>query len=156
MIPERLKKYLDDNNIRYEVIPHSVTYTAQETAESSHISGQNFAKTVMLMVDGKYSMAALPASMKVDIRHFRELLHTDMVVLAREEDFSHMFPDYDTGAMPPFGNLNNMEVYVDKSLTEDEMIAFNAGNHNELIKMAYKDFEKLVQPQVLDLAVHAK
>ncbi len=71
------------------------------------------------------------------------------VELTNEQDFKDMFPECEVGAMPPFGNLYGMEVFVAETLAEDEEIAFNAGSHTELIKLAYKDFERLVKPKVI-------
>ena len=72
--------------------------------------------------------------------------------LADEGDFDELFPDCERGAMSPFGNLRDMQVYVDESLTQDEQIAFNADSHTEMIQLAYRDFEALVQPTVLHIA----
>ena len=63
--------------------------------------------------------------------------------------FRDRFADCEVGAMPPFGNLYGLKVYVDETLTQDKEIAFNAGTHLELIKLAYADFANLVQPTVL-------
>lgn len=69
--------------------------------------------------------------------------------LAKESEFKDQFPECEIGAMPPFGNLYRMDVYVDESLTKDEEIAFNAGSHYELLRISYADFQRLVQPRVL-------
>jgi Ala-tRNA(Pro) deacylase len=106
------------------------------------------AKTVIVKIDGQMAMAVLPATRKVVLQELREITGADHVTFATEEEFKALFPDCETGAMPPFGNLYGMEVYVAPSLAEDEEIAFNAGTHSELIKLAYRDFERLVKPQV--------
>lgn len=145
----KLKKYLDDENIEYVTITHSAAYTAQKIAASAHIPGKELAKTVMVRVDGKMAMAVLPASYKVDFDLLKKTSRAKTVELASEREFKDMFPECDIGAMPPFGNLYGMDVYVAQSLAEDEEIAFNAGSHTELIKLAYKDFERLVNPKVI-------
>jgi Ala-tRNA(Pro) deacylase len=71
------------------------------------------------------------------------------IELASEAQFMDAFPDCEVGSMPPFGNLYGMEVYVDQHLAEDREIAFNAGTHAELFKLAYSDFESLVKPKVI-------
>jgi Ala-tRNA(Pro) deacylase len=106
-------------------------------------------------IDGKMAMAVLPASQKVDLELLREAVGAERVTLAREQAFKHRFAECDLGAMPPFGNLYDMDVYVADSLTEDEEIAFNAGTHTQLVRMAYRDFERLVQPEVMRFAVNA-
>ncbi len=136
----KVKEFLDANNIKYMTISHSLAYTAQEIAASSHIPGQELAKTVILNVDDYFAMAVLPASHQVDLKAVKEATGTSAVRLATETEFMNLFPDCEVGAMPPFGNLYDMPVYVDESLTQDEEIAFNACTHKQLIRLAYDDF----------------
>jgi len=149
MLARRIKKYLDSQHVPYDVINHKATYTAQEIAAAAHISGKNLAKTVIIKLDGKLAMAVLPAAYRINFRRLREALGADQVELAHEEDFKDLFPEYEVGAMPPFGNLYGLDVYIAESLTEDAEIAFNAGTHVDLVKMSYATFAGLVQPQVL-------
>lgn len=150
---KRLKDFLDTNNIKYVIISHSRAFTAQETATSAHIPGKELAKTVMVKINGKMAMAVLPASYKVDFDLLKRATGLSMVEIASEKEFKDLFPECEVGAMPPFGNLYGMEVFVAESLAEDEEIAFNAGSHRELVKMAYKDFERLVKPKVMEFSV---
>jgi Ala-tRNA(Pro) deacylase len=145
---KKLKEFLDNNNIKYVTIEHSPSYTAQEIAASAHIPGKELAKTVIVKIDGKMAMAVLPASFKVNFGLLKKASSAKNVTLAGEDDFKDMFPDCDVGAMPPIGNLYGMDVYVDEQLTKDKEIAFNAGSHSELIRLEYKDFERLVHPKV--------
>jgi Ala-tRNA(Pro) deacylase len=144
-----LKRFLDDHQIRYVTVRHSPTFTAQEVAASAHISGYEMAKTVMIKVDGKMAMAVLPAPLHVDLRQLRELTGAATVELASESEFKALFQECELGAMPPFGKLYGMDTYVAQRLTEDEYIAFNAGTHTELIRMRFRDFEKLAEPRIL-------
>lgn len=145
---KKLKAFLDENKVKYIVIKHSSAFTAQEIAAKSHISGKEFAKTVIVNVDGKMAMTVLPASYQVDFELLKDIFGSSNVNLANEAEFQRFFPDCEIGAMPPFGNLYDMEVFVAETLAEDEEIAFNAGNHTEMIKMSYADFERLVEPRV--------
>ena len=149
---KKLKEFLDSQNIKYVVISHSRAVTSQEVAASAHISGKEMAKTVMVKLDGKMAMAVLPASSRVNLDLLREASGAKQVDLAAELEFRELFPECEPGAMPPFGNLYGMPVFVSESLTKDEEIAFNAGSHTELIKLSYKDFEKLVKPKVAKLS----
>ncbi len=144
----KLKDFLDKQKVKYVSITHSTAYSAQEIAASAHISGRELAKTVMVKIDGKMAMAVLPASFKVDFDLLKKAAAARKVELAGEQEFKDLFPECDVGAMPPFGNLYNMEVFAEESLTEDQEIAFNAGSHSELIRLAYRDFEKLVKPKM--------
>jgi Ala-tRNA(Pro) deacylase len=145
----KLLDFLNANNIKFVSIHHSKAYTAMEIAHSAHIHGHELAKTVMIKVDGKMAMAVLPASRKVDLDLLKKGIGATTVEIATEHEFAKMFPDCEIGAMPPFGNLFGMEVYVETSLTDDEEIAFNAGFLTELIRMWYMDFQKLVDPKIL-------
>lgn len=150
-----LREFLDYHLVKYVVITHSPAFTSQQIAAATHIPGKELAKTVIVEIDGRMAMAVLPASQKVDLEQLREALGAEQVRLAREERFKDRFPECEPGAMPPFGNLYEMEVYVADSLTEDEEIAFNAGSHTQVVRMAYRDFERLVQPQVMRFTVNA-
>lgn len=145
----KLKAYLDDNKIKYVVKSHSVAYTAPEIAALAHVPGKEWAKTVIIKVDGKMAMAVLPASYRIDFDDLKNAIGVKNIELADEEEFENMFSDCELGAMPPFGNLYDMPVYVAESLAEDNEITFNACSHKELMQMTYKDFERLVQPKVI-------
>jgi Ala-tRNA(Pro) deacylase len=149
MPARKLKQYLDNEGIKYVSLIHSTAYTAQEVAATTHISGKEMAKTVIVELDGEMAMAVLPANRKIVLQDLREVTGCDQVKFASEDDFKRMFPDCETGAMPPFGNLYGMEVYIAESLTQNDEIAFNAGTHTEVIKMRYADFERLVHPGVV-------
>ena len=152
----KIKEFLDEHNIKYTIIKHSSTYTAQEIAASAHISGKELAKTVMIKFDGKMAMAVLPASYKISFDDLKEVLGVEKVRLAYEQEFMDKFPDCEVGAMPPFGNIYGLEVYVAESLADDEEIAFNACSHTELIRMKYKDFEELAKPKRLKFSELSK
>ena len=142
----RLKEFLDSENIKYITIAHSPAYTAQEIAATTHIPGKEIAKTVVVKINGKMSMIVTPASEHVKLNKLKEALGADNVELASESEFKNSFPDCETGAMPPFGNLYDMKVFVSQALREDEQIAFNAGSHSELVRLPYTEFERLVGP----------
>ena len=152
MALEKLMDYLDTNNVAYVVISHSPAYTAQGIAGLAHIPGKELAKTVIVRMDGKLAMAVLPASFHVDLVLLRKATNAKTVALASEEEFRDRFPECETGAMPPFGNLFGLEVFADDSLEKDKEIAFNAGTHRELIRMAWEQFKGLVQPRIIRFA----
>ena len=152
MPARKLKEFLDSKGIKYVIITHAPAYTAQEIAASAHISGKELAKTVIVKIDGKMAMAVLPASKVIDFDRLKAAAGATSVELASEDEFRDRFPECELGAMPPFGNLYDMPVYVDETLSRDVEIAFNAGSHKELFRMAYKDFESLVKPAVADFA----
>ena len=148
----KLKEYLESQHVDFTSIPHSEAYTAQEIAALTHVPGKEFAKTVMVKVDGRLAMAVLPASYHADLDKLRKSIGAAEVRLAREDEFDRLFADCEEGAMPPFGNLYGIEEYVDSALQEDEMIAFNAGSHIELVRMSFNDFQRLAHPKIAHFA----
>jgi Ala-tRNA(Pro) deacylase len=150
---QKLRQFLDENMVQYIVITHSKAFTSQGIAATAHISGNELAKTVMLKKDGELCMAVLPASRQVNLAAFAKLSNGKDVCLASERDFRDRFPDCEVGAMPPFGNLYGLPVFVDTSLARDKEIAFNAGSHLELVKLAFSDFERLARPTIADFAI---
>jgi Ala-tRNA(Pro) deacylase len=148
----KLKAFLDSRGIRYVSIQHSMAFTSSEVAESVHVKGRDFAKTVIVKIEGAMAMVVLPANRRLVLHDLREMFATDHVRLATEAEFKGAFPDCDLGAMPPFGNLYGMEVTVDEVLAKDEEIAFNAGSHTEVIRMKYADFARLAKPRVAKIS----
>lgn len=149
-ISVKLREYLDQNKIKYSLITHSIAYTAQELAEAMHIHGREIAKVVILKVDGQFAMAVIPAPHQIDLEKLRAAIGARQIELSTEKEFRNLFSDCEVGAMPPFGNLYNMPVYVAKPLEEDKEIVFNAGSHTEAIRMQYADFIRLASPKVID------
>lgn len=151
---ERIKDYLNRQAIPYEFIHHRRDYTAQETAADTHTRGKDFAKTVILWVDNQYCMAVLPATKQIDFEKMKKFLNVKSINLASEDEIEAICPDCETGAMPPLGELYNMPVYVSHHLTYDHMITFNAGTHEDAVRMQYRDYDELVRPKVFDFTVN--
>jgi Ala-tRNA(Pro) deacylase len=148
----KLREFLDSHNIKYLVLSHSLAYTAQGIAALAHVSGKKLAKTVIVKIDGVLAMAVIPASEHVDLDRLRTLTGAQTIEIATEREFKDAFPDCETGAMPPFGNLYDMPVYADESLAQHEEITFSAGTHRELVRMRWADLARLVNPTVDKLA----
>ena len=148
----KLREFLDSHHIKYLVISHSLAYTAQGVAALAHVSGKKLAKTVIVKVDGILAMAVIPASEHVDLDQLRTLTGAKTVEIASEREFKDAFPDCETGAMPPFGNLYDMPVYADVSLSQQAEITFSAGSHRELVRIRWADMARLVNPTVASVA----
>jgi len=151
---KKLKEYLEKSRVRYEVGYHERVYTSQEVAAAMHVPGKELAKVVIVKADGKMVMLVLPASYRVETKKLKKVLKCKKLGVAKEKEFEETFPDCEIGAMPPFGNLYHLEVWVDQALTEDEMIVFRAGSHVETLKIRYEDYARLVNPRVGDFSVH--
>jgi len=148
MPAKKLKEFLDKERIKYVSITHSAAFTAQEIAAAAHVPGRVLAKTVIVHVDGKPAMAVLPADKRIVLEDLRDAAGAQEIRFATEDEFKALFPDCEIGAMPPFGNLYGLDVYVAAPLADEDEMVFNAGTHTELIKLAYSDFERLVKPKV--------
>jgi Ala-tRNA(Pro) deacylase len=143
-----MEQYLHDSGVAFESMTHAEVFTMQEVAAALHVSGHQVAKVVMVKADGDMAMLVVPAPYRLDFPAVRALLGARRVSLAAEEDFSDLFPDCETGAMPPFGNLYDLPVYVDQALADEEYIVFRVGTHRDSFKIAYAPFARLAQPIV--------
>lgn len=150
MPAKKLKQFLDSRGVEYTCINHAPAFSASDVAASAHVDSRDFAKTIIVKIAGQMAMIVLPANRKIVLPELRELLGRHDVDLATEDEFRNRFPDCELGAMPPFGNLYGLPVYVSQSLADESEIAFNAGTHAEVIKMAFADYAPLVKPQIVD------
>ena len=153
MVPASITSYLEQHGVSFSVLEHSVAYTAQEEAAATHVSGREWAKAVVCMVDNRPTLVVLSANRLVDLKRLREACGAESVRLATEAELRPLYSDCEVGAMPPFGPLYQQPVVVDTSLITDPEIVFNAGSHREAIRMRYRDFEKLVKPTIADFGV---
>lgn len=150
MPTKTLKEYLDSHHVKYLCITHSPSFTAQEVAAVAHVSGKQMAKTVIVKIGDELAMVVLPAHDHVNFAALKAITGTKDISLAHESDFKAKFPECEIGAMPPFGNLYGMPVYVSNALSHDKII-FNSGTHSELVQMTYEDFLTLVKPKIITL-----
>lgn len=152
---EKLQEYLTANGVSFELEQHRLAYTAQDLAAAEHVSGKRVAKVVVAVVDGQNVMLVLPASAQVDLDRLKRDLSANDTRLAREDEFAGLFPDCEVGAMPPFGSLYNLPVYLDESLASARDVTFPAGSHKESIRVGYEDFARLEQPKIIAFATRA-
>ena len=151
---ERMEQYLRDNDVHFETMTHTQAFTMPEVAAALHVPGRQVAKVVVVKADGKMVMLVVPASHRLNFVQVRALLGAKKANLAKEEEFADLFPDCATGAMPPFGNLYDVPVYVDQALAEEEHVVFRVGTHRHTMKIAYDDFARLAQPVIGEFAQH--
>ena len=150
----KLEKYFHDHDVGFQAMTHPTAYTAQDVAAAQRVKGKQVAKVVIVRADATAVMLVMPASYRIDFAKLKMALNAKDARLAKEEEFSNLFPDCDTGAMPPFGTLYSVPVYVARSLTEDPEIVFQAGSHRDTMKITYQDYARLAQPVVADFAMH--
>ena len=149
---KRLKTFLDQKGVKYAQQSHLTAYTAAGVASVSHVKGKEMAKAVMVLADEKLVMLVVPANTHIRLKQAKSALKARQVFLASEADFAHIFPDCEVGAMPPFGNLYGVPVFVDETLPRDKEIVFNAGNHREIIRMNYSEYARVVEPKIVQVA----
>lgn len=149
--PVPVEAYLRQEQVRFSVHHHPPAYTAQELAHVEHVPGRMVAKVVIAFADDDMVMLCIPAPCRVNLLRLMDALGTDNVRIAREDEFVAVFPDCETGAMPPFGHLYGMRVWVDKQLALHDDIIFQAGTHSDTVEMAFMDFAQLVRPVLADL-----
>ncbi|MBW7996088.1 MAG: YbaK/EbsC family protein [Candidatus Glassbacteria bacterium] len=150
-IAAKVREFMEQNDVDYEVIPHAVTYTAQETAASVHRPGREVVKPVLLTDGEEYALAVVDAPHQVDLDSFARASGMEGAVLADEAAMRELFPDCEPGAMPPFGNLYGIKVFCDKHLEKDDTITFNACTHHEAVRMKWEDFKRLVKPVMVEI-----
>jgi Ala-tRNA(Pro) deacylase len=148
-----LEAYLDEQGVKYITLRHSPAYSAHELAAMLHVADRELAKTVIVKADGEPAMVVLPANRRIDFHLLKEELRAHTVEMVSEDELSDMFPNCEVGAMPPFGNLVGLPVYVARPLTMDETIVFNDGTFATAVRMSYRDFERLVHPKVVDIVL---
>lgn len=153
-ISPKVKNFLDKEKVKYEIAEHSLAYTASEVAGAQHVPGKKMVKSVIVKTEGDFIMCVLPAIHMVDFSKLKKALNTKKVELADEEEIATLFPDYDVGAEPPFGQLYGLKVIADMILDEDEEIIFNAGTHTDVVKMRFSDFKSIVKPVIANIGSH--
>jgi Ala-tRNA(Pro) deacylase len=151
-IPKQLLNCLDQSGAAYEILQHPEAVTAQRIAQAAHIKARHQAKVVMVNSNGQDLMTVIPADRRIDLLKVEKLTGKP-ASLETEQDFKSVFHDCALGAMPPFGNLYGLPTYVDQKLAQEDYIVFEAGTHTDAIKVKYSDYEKIVRPQVADLAM---
>lgn len=147
-----VESFLKRRGVPFEMLPHRTEFSASRTAQALHVPGDNFAKSVVLKVDGRPVMAVLQATHWVDISSVTKLLGAKDVRLAPEPELQQLFPDCELGALPPFGSQYNMETIVDDRLAEDEHIVFDGNSHDRAVYMRYFDYAQIEHPHVAHIA----
>jgi Ala-tRNA(Pro) deacylase len=147
-VAKKLEEILKANKAKYEKIVHAETFTSQHTAQAEHAPGKTVAKVVMVKADGKDAMLVVPSTHKLDLGKVKKYLGAKDARLASEEEFARLFPDCEKGAMPPFGELYSVPLFVDESMTHNDAIVFNAGTHRESLKMPYREYDRVAKPKI--------
>ena len=144
----RLDEFLTNRQVPFQRLRHPPVYTANHVAQALHVPGREMAKTVLVRTANGYILTVLPATHRVDLDRLEHDLHERNLDLASEAEMERIFPDCERGAMPPFGSLYDVPTLVDESLAEDEEIVFEGQDHEQAIRMRYRDFEAVERPRL--------
>jgi len=147
-----VREFLQQRGVRFSMLDHQPTYTAQRLAQAVHVSGDEVAKAVLLRADDGYVLAILPATRTVDFARVGQLTGAAIIELATEIECGDCFPDCELGALPPFGSKYGLRTLVDRKLTEDEEIVFEGNNHHEAIRMKLRDYLDIERPTIGDFS----
>jgi Ala-tRNA(Pro) deacylase len=156
-VNDRLKRYLDRAHAPYKTLPHHEAFTARQVAAESHVPERQLAKVLVLEEEGNgHLMVVLPAACRLDLNVLKHTAGRHRLSLVREDEMERLFPDCEVGAMPPFGQLYGMPVYVDSCLAEAPGIVFQAGNHHEVVRMDYPEYARLANPVLGEFCTHER
>jgi Ala-tRNA(Pro) deacylase len=153
---QAIRDFLDHDHVPYSTLAHEPAFTAQEEAAVTHVSGREWAKTVVCLADGEAILVVLPAPLVVNFDKLRTLTLARDIRLASEQEMARLYPDCEVGAIPPLGPLYRQRVFVDQHLARESEIVFSAGTHTDAIRMSYGAFAALVRPQIGDFSEVSK
>ncbi|MBI4144949.1 hypothetical protein HY493_01975 [Candidatus Woesearchaeota archaeon] len=142
---EDIRKLLDYNKVVYKCWTHPDCGTSEEGASVRGTPLMAGAKALVFRSEGAFAMLVISGDKQVDWSALRRVLRTKSLSLATPEE-AFQITGCRIGSIPPFGNLFNIPVYVDKSLWRNEMIYFNAGRHDTSIGMNIDDWDRVVRP----------
>ena len=154
---ERVRSLLAHHGVACETITHGEAWTAQEAAAASHVPGREVAKVVVLRdAAGAYVLAVVPAPCRVDLDLFSAAAGRGACTLAAESELDLLFPDCEHGALPPFGDVYGLDMYVDACLPRAREVFFPAGSRHQLVGTAYADYARVAHPHVTAGCFHRK
>lgn len=154
-IAPKVKKLLDKSGIAYEIIAHRKVFTVYDLGQTLREKWESIVKTVLVKVDSRYVVVALPAHYKVDFKKLKTLLKAKRVEIAKEKEMASKFK-VKPGAITPFGSVHEIDVVMDKSLMKVKQALFGAGSFTESVKMKVTDFVKVMQPVLAAVGTRVK
>lgn len=144
---EEIINFLDKNNIAYEVIEHEPVFTSEQAAQVRGLSLKQGAKSLLLKADKDFILVILPGDKKLDSKKLKNLLGIKNLRFATSEEVKEIM-GCEIGACYPFGNLINVKMFVDTTLSKNEIISFNPGVHSTSIRVRWKDYYIKVKPDM--------
>lgn len=143
-----IKDLLEEQGVAFEEMHHREVFTAQEVAQSEHVSGHRLAKVVIVIADGQPVELVIPASRRVVLEKIQRMLGAHQVRLASEAELDRIFTDVETGAIPALRHWNNVDVIMDESMKVDGDIVLQGGTHQDTVRLSFNDWYGMVRPRV--------
>ena len=142
---------LSEQHVSYELIPHRRTQSASAEARAIGVDPEHVAKTLVLTTDGRFVLAVLPASERIDVHKVRDVLEVDDVKLASERVLAGAYPEFELGAVPPVGGSGHELVLVDRRVRDANWVVFEAGTHEQSLRMKAADLIDVAKARVADI-----
>jgi Ala-tRNA(Pro) deacylase len=150
----RLQEYLASRGARFDLVGHPEAFTSQEEAAAAHVSGWRWIKAVVVKHPHGFALAVLPAACEVDLDRLEGLMGMGELRLASAEEMLRLAPDFELGALPPFGELIGVPTFADEVLFEQRMLVGAGGDHRTAIRVRSEEFARLAQARVGRFARH--
>jgi len=149
---ERVTDWLDERGVEYELTTHAETFNAAAEARAAGVPAGYVAKTIVLHEEGSYRLVVIPASRRLDLSRLRELSGgSPRLRLASEHEMARDFPDFEVGAVPPFGPLLPAPEIVDIRLLYHDRILCGAGDHRHAVSLDPRDLLRMAEPHIADI-----
>lgn len=147
-----IKQLFEKNEIAFKEFEHEAVRTSKDAARVRGTDPKMGAKAILFNADKKPILIVLPGSKKIDTKKFKEQLKINNLEMLTAEEVKEL-TGLEIGSIPPLGNVLNLPTYFDKSLSENEIVAFNAGFLTKSMEVKYQDLEKIVQPTISEFAI---
>lgn len=149
--PRALIDHLKHTGVVFDLLPHPHTESALAEAKALGVDAADVAKTIVLSTPDGFVRAVLPATRRLDLPKVRDRLGTNDVRLATEEVLAGAYPEFELGAVPPLAEDSGDRVLVDERLVDAGWIVFEAGTHEESLRLQTTDLLRLTGGRTVDI-----
>jgi len=139
-----IQDYLDSHRVAYQIIEHPHTDTVKQAAEVTHVRPDQMARPVLLGDDINYLLAIIPATHRLDLDRLNQVMARSLEIV-KDDEIAMTFSDCEKGAIPAIGEAYGVDTVLDASLSHQQQVYFEAGDHEHLVQMAGEDFRLLME-----------
>ncbi|MBK7947423.1 MAG: YbaK/EbsC family protein [Deltaproteobacteria bacterium] len=144
-IAKRVADLLEASGLPYEIHSHPRSHHSAQAARCSQVPLERLAKPVLLTDEYGYVVAVVPAARRVDLHRLGAQLHRDLE-LASEAEIDSLFGDCEPGALPGLAQPWEIPTVYDDALVGLPEVYFEAGGHDDLVRMRGPDYLALLEP----------